>query len=113
MTPTATATKVEVHGQKFEVGPYIDGNQMNVDDFNIATIRFADALLGTNRFTDDAADDIAIVKDNAYGDFAEACMALEEVADEAVTALNDATEDGYYWDVYEGYLMLAVNDEEA
>lgn len=108
---TATTTKTIVNGKEFEAGAHVDGIALNVDELNIATMRFADATLGTN-FVDDAADDIYIVThDDAEGDFADACMGLEEAADAAVAALNAATEGDFTWDVAEGCLVLFADGE--
>lgn len=109
---TTTTMTAEVNGTMFEIGSYIDGSRMNVDDLNIATIRFADTTLGGARFAAEAADYIAVVKDETPGDYADAAMALEEIADEAVGALTDATSDGFYWDVHESTLMLTADEEE-
>ena len=93
-----------------ETGVFIDGCQMNVGDLNVATAKLADGMLGTT-FAETAAEYRTLLDTGTDDEVAHAAMALDEIADDAVAALNEATAEGFYWDVENSDLRLDPEED--
>ena len=112
---------VKVNGtQVAETGCMIDGSHDSVEGLNTRTALLADNLLGGDRYAE--ARTLAKIINGDHTDpelgaeptddeVGDAAQALTELADEAISALNDATEGGY-WEVYESSVFLRDNDDE-
>jgi hypothetical protein len=105
---------VKVNGTAVaEVGCMIDGSHGSVEGLNTRTALLADDLLGGDRYSEAHKLAATINADDAASDqVGDAAQALSELADEAISALNDATEGGY-WEVDESSVFLRDNDDEG
>ena len=106
----------EINGQTLGTGCYVDGHWGQYSASRVLGI--ADAILGTNytaeataaMIEDHNSDDpysSPLPTDGCMTDELPGCEIASEAADEAESALNDATPDGYLWHWYDGEFFLS------
>ena len=106
----------EINGQTYGPGCYVDGHWGQYGASRV--LRIADDILGTTYWDDAAAAMLAdhdpadpysspLPTDGCMPDELPGCEIVSEIADDAETALNDATPAGYMWHWYEGEFFLS------